>query len=1006
MRYVSLLAFLLASCSVPPPESYVSGRTGRPEQAVDLGANQVGESCVQSAGSGALADIYCGAWQQPSAHVRDGGAATGADLARLATAGTWRTNLDTSYDCPPPQPLQFGGLEAVQMACTRRSGGWPHTAIVALSGGKAWEADGVLASIPAIQRSIEVLSGRTRATIVSSAAVDALQAQREGARARATGDDREYDSLMLQGSRANLADDPASAESAYGAALAVQQKALGRDNPNVAEPEMHLALQLSNEGRYGEANAMFAHAEMLAAKPQIDPLLRARLKHYEGLNAKNQGKPEAALELLREAEVAYTAALPPGALTRQPVQLASNTFNANLENVIPLMGQQKQDRAALAGVVEVRRYQAEVLRGMGRLAESETELASAAALARTVGMDRPELAARLDRSSGLTASIGGKRDLALAAFGDSSQAFARAYPDSRPLALVGLMRAGELVQSGRQDAAVPVCRAAIKVLLDIRSAYESERMSPCLDAFASAAANEKDPKIRQSYLRDMFQASQVVQSSTTSQQIQQASARLAAGTGRSKVGDAIREQQDAAARLAGIRRRREAIAETVRAGLPPPDTKELDAEEQRATADLASRESALQEAAPNYDQLIQQATSAADVLQALRPGEAFVAVTLNEQGGWSFLLRDGQVQIGRVSGDARKIGSLVTRIRKAMEPDLPAFDTAAAAELYTDVFGPLSDGMNGVSALTVAPTGSLLSLPFAVLLTGPGDPAHLSDAPWLVRKMSIGHVPSAANFVALRKIAGASKAPNPWFGFGDFHRVTLAQARKTFPAACGDAAERLADLPALPSARQELDVSRKLTGANPDAELLGAAFTAPAVERQDLSTYRVLHFATHAILPSDLQCQSEPALVTSPPAGATDAAGALLKASDLALIKLDADVVILSACNSGGPDGSATGGESLSALARSFFYGGARSLLVTHWEVSDQAATFMVADTLRRLRAEPGIDVAGALQHAQLGVLQAAGGSLPAAFAHPFFWAPFALIGQANARSAGQSAAL
>ena len=120
-----------------------------------------------------------------------------------------------------------------------------------------------------------------------------------------------------------------------------------------------------------------------------------------------------------------------------------------------------------------------------------------------------------------------------------------------------------------------------------------------------------------------------------------------------------------------------------------------------------------------------------------------------------------------------------------------------------------------------------------------------------------------------------------------------------------------------------------------------------------LKNYRILHFATHALLPTDLRCQNEPAIVTSAPAGRRDASGALLTATDILGLDLDADLVILSACNSGGPGGT-TAGESLSGLARAFFYAGARSLLVTHWSVNDQAAAFLVADTLRRMQAEPG----------------------------------------------------
>ena len=108
--------------------------------------------------------------------------------------------------------------------------------------------------------------------------------------------------------------------------------------------------------------------------------------------------------------------------------------------------------------------------------------------------------------------------------------------------------------------------------------------------------------------------------------------------------------------------------------------------------------------------------------------------------------------------------------------------------------------------------------------------------------------------------------------------------------------------------------------------------------------------------------------------------------------------MILSACNSGGP-GGATAGESLSGLARAFFYAGARALAVTHWAVNDQVAAFMVADTLRRMKDNSNLGVAGALRDAQLSILADAGKGLPAEIAHPFFWAPFTVIGEGGERA-------
>ena len=349
---------------------------------------------------------------------------------------------------------------------------------------------------------------------------------------------------------------------------------------------------------------------------------------------------------------------------------------------------------------------------------------------------------------------------------------------------------------------------------------------------------------------------------------------------------------------------------------------------------------------------------------------------------------------------AKLVHDLRAGIEQTAAGILPTFNIAAARTLYEDTLGKVGASLDGVTALVVAPSGPLLAIPFETLLTGPADPADLAGAPWLMRKFSLAHVPAPSNFVSLRRIAEGSRATEPWFGFGDFQPVTLAQARAAFPGpTCAESAQLLSQLPPLPGTEKELAAARQIFGANPGDQMLGRAFTAPAVLKAPLKNYRILHFATHALLPSDLACESEPAIVTSAPAGASSATSALLTASEVVGMDLDADLVILSACNSGGPGGG-TAGESLSGLARAFFFAGARALMVSHWDVSDKVAPYLIADTLARMRADPGIGVAAALRNAQLAMLQEAGHGLPAEVAHPFFWAPFAVIGEGGARGA------
>jgi CHAT domain-containing protein len=208
----------------------------------------------------------------------------------------------------------------------------------------------------------------------------------------------------------------------------------------------------------------------------------------------------------------------------------------------------------------------------------------------------------------------------------------------------------------------------------------------------------------------------------------------------------------------------------------------------------------------------------------------------------------------------------------------------------------------------------------------------------------------------------------------------------------------LSGLSRLPGARAEIELVRqRLNGAMQD-ELLGAAFTRAAMQRFQLRDFRVLQFATHGLLPAELSCQSEPAVMVSAAPGATDASSALLTASRIAQWDLDADVVILSACNTAGPDGQPAG-ESLSGLARSFFFAGARALMVTHWAVNDRVTAVLVAGAMQRLQQAPAEGPAMALAAQQRAMLAQATGPI-AALAHPFYWAPLALIGEGGGQPA------
>lgn len=289
-----LILLALAGCALPPPSAYVTPPGSPPAgAAVGVGKDASGEACNQLAsGAPGVWDIYCGDWKEPAAHIRAGGAVPAGGLSGLATAGDWRDGLDFRYQCDAPTATSIlGDQPALLLQCTRRIGGWRQVALVTAVGGKAWLADGILPTLPVMERAIGVQSGvvSAEATTLPPSAANALLANQLAAHAFSAGDVGQYEQLMALGARANLAENFAAAEVAYRAALALQQKALGRENPDTVTALTALALQVSNQGHFADADILFHQATVLAPKA-TDRAAVARLLHYRALDAVNRGR--------------------------------------------------------------------------------------------------------------------------------------------------------------------------------------------------------------------------------------------------------------------------------------------------------------------------------------------------------------------------------------------------------------------------------------------------------------------------------------------------------------------------------------------------------------------------------------------------------------------------------------------------------------------------------------------------------------------------------------------
>ena len=381
---------------------------------------------------------------------------------------------------------------------------------------------------------------------------------------------------------------------------------------------------------------------------------------------------------------------------------------------------------------------------------------------------------------------------------------------------------------------------------------------------------------------------------------------------------------------------------------------------------------------------------------------------------------------------------------RALKPDglgarepLP-FDFAVAHELYDQLLGPFAELTKGKS-LIIVPSGPLTSLPFHVLVTEKRLTPNYRNAAWLALKQPITMLPSVGSLQALRKLP-PSQANEPYIAFGnplldggtpDGEQARLARSKQKCPQDPESLRQRLAaatkavpglstifrggaiDVDALraqtplPETTDELcAVARGLgaLGREADTVWLGARATETnlkALSRDGkLVRYQVLHFATHGLLAGEsegfLKAKAEPALLLTPPKADASVAqleidNGLLTASEVAQLELDADWVVLSACNTAaGETGDA---EALSGLARAFFYAKARALLVSHWYVLSDAAVKLTTTAFAELRANPRIGRAEALRRSMARMIIKG----KPEEAHPEYWAPFVLVGEGAA---------
>ncbi|MBJ7500087.1 MAG: CHAT domain-containing protein [Sphingopyxis sp.] len=439
--------------------------------------------------------------------------------------------------------------------------------------------------------------------------------------------------------------------------------------------------------------------------------------------------------------------------------------------------------------------------------------------------------------------------------------------------------------------------------------------------------------------------------------------------------------------------------------------------------ELGEIETRLRRSYPDYARLaVPQTLSEDEVRRRLRPGEALLLVTEGELYDFTFVVTKEGANWHAVPRLQSFLRGTIEAFRCEVDPQTcsgiwtasPLFERRYAWDLYRFLVQPHESLLKDVKTLYVTTSGALADLPFAAFITaepeGPDTETALDATPWLGDRFAVVNLPSVES-LRIGKRRPVKRNALPFIGYGapvlakagDKRAVTTGlspRAGEAGPALADP--DRLRALRSLPGTEVELNAMARVLDAGTGAIHLGKDATEAAVRTNGrLRDARIVAFATHGILPGEIEGFAEPGLIFTPPGRATPADDGILTAAEAAGLDLSADWVILSACNTGTTEGPG-GGDALSALARSFLYAGADALLASRWRVGDKVTAALTVETLVNAKRNPKTGKAAAFQSAMRAIRTGKredGSEVEgwnSDWAHPAAWAPFILIATAN----------
>ncbi len=944
---------------------------------------------------------------------RDAASAVGkAFVFQQATAApdplaVFRENDAGGLTCEAAQPARLTELPtATQSRCQLGPTGLNYFIYVYRRGTTVFAAMGLAGYDSALKLALRsIASDREMPGIVDVAATEAGD---PAAFARVQAGNLDPDDALAQGYLRNNAG--SFAESSEFFDLLVERNQRGTAGfSRSAEYLANEALQQSNLGSFAEADALFARAARIA-DPQ-DAIVARLLRNFRGMHELNRGRPLAALGILNTRLAVHDEAMldakrvANGFIDRPIAQ----RLNGGDDAVARLGGLSArlspEERAAILDAQSLS-LEGSALRLTGRADAAKAALANSLEALDAVRGGQVASMTWL-KSSSLTelaaiAEAAGKPAEARAALVQAITIYAVEHPGSAALLAAQARLASLSARQGDRTAAIAGFAQVVAASPSTPGASQAIRslMGPYFELLS--ADSEID------HAAEFFAASQML----ARPGVAQTQAVLA------------RELSGGSDEAAGLFRQsltlsRDIVRADVEIGrlseVSEPDPAALSAA--RAQRETLSREQtaivARLAAFPRYRAIANAAPSLAELQQVLKEDEAYYKLVLVGADAYGLFATQHLARTFRIAASVADLEAAVAKIRDSIvriengQIATYPFDAVAALALYRTLFGPVDGALRTSRHLIFEPDGAMLQLPVTLLISDPkgvdaytkrneradADAFDMTGISWLGRDHIVSTAVSPRAFMDVRGIAG-SKAANPFLGFGANSVPQLGNA--AFSSASRGGCVWPASAWSSPISDAELQIGARLLGADASDVITGAAFTDNAIlSRGDLRNYRVVHFATHGLVTAPRpDCPAEPALLTSFGASGSDG---LLSFREIFDLRLDADMIVLSACDTAGmatlsatrAAGVSTGGNfALDGLVRAFVGAGARAVVASHWPVPDDFdATRILMSGLYTKAGSVGIGQG--LRASQIAMMD------NPLTSHPYYWAAFAVIGDA-----------